>query len=367
MIQTLPHPSGDIETAANGFMANALIEATAADIGVRLVPASPLAQKNRWLWISQRPERWPLSVLETLGLMTRVLWRLLTKSMAPRSGETLEHWGNRALGAPATQKLLATAVLGIYASPISMLSATLVIGRFFNQKKQSRKPRAKLKGTVAPEKGMGEWFEKMRDYLKTHGVEFIQGEQAPLEAAEVPTFICTSAPEAARMVEKLAPELSHSLAQIEMLPIVTVNGFRSKSTHRARGFGCLFHPKAGFNSLGVLWCSDIFPHRFQSEKSAENWILGGRLQPQIASLSDSEILHQVQQDRRRLPLDGELEEIRITRWPKAFPFYDIQLERRLADLPPAPHNTVLCGNYLGSLGLSQIALRTQKTIEEFAS
>ncbi|NDD93210.1 hypothetical protein EBZ37_14165, partial [bacterium] len=165
LIQTLPHPFGDIETAANGFMSNSLIEGIADEIGAELVPASSLAKKNRWLWVDGHAQRWPLSILETLGFGLRVLWGFLTQSMAPRKQESLEHWGLRTLGGPATRKILSTAMLGIYASPISELSASLVVGRFFEKSSRPKKPRARLRGTVAPKRGMGEWFEKMHAYL----------------------------------------------------------------------------------------------------------------------------------------------------------------------------------------------------------
>ena len=38
LISTLPHPRGDIETAANGFIAHPLLERVADEIGVKLVP-----------------------------------------------------------------------------------------------------------------------------------------------------------------------------------------------------------------------------------------------------------------------------------------------------------------------------------------
>ena len=366
LIQTIPHSGGDIETAANGFMSSPLIEEIADNIGVKLILASKLARKNRWLWIGSGPKKWPLGPLETLGFIGRIFWGWLRSSMTPQSGESLEQWGYRVLGKPATQKLLSTAVLGIYAAPISELSASLVVGRFFRKSTPPQR-RSRLRGTVAPEKGMGQWFQAMRAHLESRGVQFLRQQHSPLTSSEEPVFICTSAPEAAQLLAPLAPELSRVLQEIEMLPIVSVTAFAPMGSADLRGFGCLFHPEAGFHSLGTLWNSDIFPHRFSPELRAENWILGGRSKRVSPTLSDPEILALVQHDRIKLGRSTAIQEARITRWPKAFPIYNLKLEQLLATAPKPPGKVVLCGNYLGSLGLSQIALRVQKTVEEFAS
>jgi oxygen-dependent protoporphyrinogen oxidase len=383
LISTLPHPRGDIETAANGFMSHPLIERVAETIGVRLVPASEVARKKRFIWSfdpskparETGPLRWPLTVGESIGMGLRIFWNVLTGRMAPHALESLEHWGIRTLGAAATEKVLSAAVLGIYASPPSQLSASLVVGRFFagRSAKGARRPRSRkprLRGTVAPEQGMGEWFSKLRAHLESKGVEFLTRREPELDlppAQEARTWICTSAPEAARLTRKIAPELSRELSKIRLLPIVTVSRFSEASPADPSGFGCLFHLKAGFNSLGVLWSSDIFPHRFKkSGKStrAETWIL------KADSLSDAEILEQVETDRRRLspnqPSAASIEAT-ITRWPEAFPLYDVALERTLATLPKPPEGIVLCGNYLGRLGLSQIALQVQEKVEALSS
>jgi oxygen-dependent protoporphyrinogen oxidase len=379
LISTQSLPQGDFETAANGFLANSWIEEVAEAIGVKLIAVSPVAKKNRYLWSidpkKPGPQKWPLTFIETLGFGFRLIWNLLTQNAAPRPLETLEHWGKRVLGEPATQKVLETAVLGIYASPIAELSASLIVGRFF--KKGPKQKRSQLKGTIAPEKGMGEWFSKMHTYLEARGVKFNQSTHPALHDAQTPTWICTSAPDAAALLEHLAPDLAQKLRSIRMLPVVSVAQFFqaevTRPTPQLSGFGCLFHPRADFQSLGVLWSSDLFPHRFDSKTRAETWILGGKIRPSIIDLSDEEILKKISEDRARF-LDSKTTRAsssrppihdQITRWQKAFPLYDLELEKILESLPQPPPGIRLCGNYLGRLGLSQIALELKTSSQDW--
>ncbi len=371
MIRTLPQPGGDLETAANGFLNSSLLERIARETGVDLVPAAPIARKNRYLFID-RLSRWPLGFFETLGMALTFIISRMRGSHAPRPMETLKSWGERTLGVPATRKFLSTAVLGIYATDPEKLSATLVLGRFFGPNRPSRpstQPRPRISGTVAPRGGMGEWFSAMRAHLESKGVRFIRSEAPPLAAArqEDLTIVATSAPAAAELLSNVAPELSIKLARIEMLPIVTATAFASSDASLPRGFGCLFNPASGRSSLGVLFSSDIFPHRFGRDIRAETWIAGGDISPGLAALSDSLLSDAIREDRRTIaPRAPEPHDIVITRWPKAFPRYGVELEETLASLPPPPTGILLVGNYLGSLGLSQIALRIQKSIEEVA-
>jgi len=370
LIRTLPHPMGDIETAANGFLNSFLLEEIAEKIGVELVTASTTARKYRYLWID-RPSRWPLTVLETLGLAFRFVVGKLRGTLVPRPLETLLHWGERCLGNAATQKLLTPGVLGIYATPPAQLSASLILGRFFDPKR-ARAPKPSLAGTVAPAQGMGEWFRAMRDFLESRGVRFITQEMPPLdsEPREELTVICTGAHDAARLLEQASPALSARLASITMLPIVSVTAFTRDDADALHGFGCLFHPDSGFSSLGALFSSDIFPHRFGEGVRAETWILGGSVRPELAALSDSDLVEHIRADRQKIRATAQVKtqlsttNCAITRWPRAFPLYGIELERTLAELPQPPHNIILLGNYLGSLGLSQIAHKIHAKIGE---
>ena len=62
----------------------------------------------------------------------------------------------------------------------------------------------------------------------------------------------------------------------------------------------------------------------------------------------------IRQDRQRMTgLDEEPDELSVTRWPRALPFYSVQLEKTLQELV-LPHNVYLAGNYLGRMGLAKI-------------
>ncbi|MFM8387446.1 MAG: protoporphyrinogen/coproporphyrinogen oxidase [Planctomycetia bacterium] len=375
MIRTEAVPGGDAESAANGFLASALLEEVAGRIGVTLVQAAPRARKQRWLWVDG-PSRWPLSLRQTLGMALRAGGAWASRRMAPRPLETLEAWGVRVLGQPATHRMLGSAVLGIYAAPPAHLSATLVVGRFFRRASAGHARAApRLRGTVAPAAGMGDWFRALHDFLKRRGVRFVAARQEPLaHEPGVTTLVCTSAPEAARLLARAAPSLAAQLASIRMLQVVTTSLLVDEGPKRSAdlpGFGCLFHPQAGFHHLGVLFASEIFPQRFAPGVRAETWIGGGLLHPGLPSLPDEALRARIDADRVRLPggqpAAPHLRALRTTRWAPAFPLYSVDLERTLAGLEAPPRGVHLLGNYLGSLGLSQIARRVEEKVTEVAA
>ena len=214
---------------------------------------------------------------------------------------------------------------------------------------------------------MGEWFSAMKRFLERSGVRIVHDRLPPLDRIDAPTWICTSAPSAVLLLENIAPSTSQALKQIDMLPVLKVSLALESRPQDPEGFGCLFHRSSGFSSLGVLYSSSIFPHRSKGIRN-EAWILGGKCSPELVSLSDSEIQEHVLKDRDRVIGkldDSKILERHIARWPRAFPHYSIELEQLLEALPAPPKGITLVGNYLGSLGLSQIARRVEERVEEF--
>jgi oxygen-dependent protoporphyrinogen oxidase len=162
-----------------------------------------------------------------------------------------------------------------------------------------------------------------------------------------------------------APELAASLAQIEMLSLLTTTCFFDRNAATLKGFGCLFPSDQGFRARGVLFNNCIFEGRGPAH--AETWIFGGALDPQVVNLDDEQIRQLILSDRRRFYRKDDLPlAVHFTRWPNALPHYSVGLEKILSQLPAPPPNIALVGNYLGRIGLAKILERAAWVVENVA-
>lgn len=361
LIRTIRTPHGLVETAANGLLNSARLEAMCADIGVPLQATRPDGRK-RFIFRG-RPRQVPLNVSEVLTLGLR-LGANATR-LRPRQSETIAEWGRRVVGVGATDYLLAPALGGIYAGDPQRLSASLIFGRAAlpDHLRTSRPARAKVGGTVAPPNGMQQLIDELCEYLKGAGVEFVFDHQAHLNTDE-PTVVCLSALAASDYLADIAPNVSQALRGTEMLSLVTTTCFFAPEAARLKCFGCLFPRDQGFRARGVLFNDCIFEGRGPAH--AETWIFGGALDPYVGSLSDQEFAVLIAAEREQFfGKNDDVLGMHVTRWPNALPHYSIDLERILMTLPAPPSNIGLVGNYLGRIGLAKILERAACVAEDF--
>ncbi|HXT65005.1 MAG TPA: FAD-dependent oxidoreductase [Pyrinomonadaceae bacterium] len=362
LIQTIHTKHGLVETAANGILNSARLEAMCADIGVPLLSTRRDARKR--LIFRAKPRQLPLKALEAVRIPFGVAAN--ATRLRPQPCETIAAWGRRVVGNGATDYLLTPALGGIYAGDADRLSASLIFGSAaLPAHLQTYRPaKARARGTVAPPRGMQQLIDGLRDYLESQGVEIVFQTNSELKDAE-PTVVCLPANAASAYLKEHAPDIAARLARVEMLSLLTVTCFFDQQAAQLKGFGCLFPRDQGFRARGVLFNDCIFEGRGPAH--AETWIFGGALDGDIVELADDQIRETLLTDRDRFygrsdtPLATE-----ITRWPNALPHYSIDLERTLSDLPAPPPNTALVGNYLGRIGLAKILERAAYVVETVA-
>jgi oxygen-dependent protoporphyrinogen oxidase len=353
LIRTYRTPHGLVETAANGLLNSARLEAMCADIGVPLIPTRKEGRR-RFIFRGQ-PRQLPLT-LSDIGQMALRL-SVSARTLRPRLFETMGDWGRRVLGRGATDHLLTPALGGIYAGDPERLSASLVFGRAAlpDHIATNRPQKARVRGTVAPASGMQELIDGLQKYLENAGAEFEFNQDSTATVGDY-AAVCLSAPAAAEYLEREAPAVSDALRDIEMLSIATVTCFYRADAASLNGFGCLFPRDQGFRARGVLFNDSIFPGRGPAH--AETWIFGGALDPGVVKFTDAEFEGLIGSERERFygkrdqPLDSH-----VTRWPGALPHYSIEFEKLLAALPAPPRHVSLVGNYLGRIGLAKILER----------
>jgi oxygen-dependent protoporphyrinogen oxidase len=350
---------GLVETAANGFIANADILEMCQDVGVSLAQTKK-TKKNRYVFRKQ-PRRWPLNFTETLIFLKGVLKGLFQRrkffSFAPQ--ESVQEWALPRFGEEGVRWLLAPALQGVYAGNVRRLSARLI----FSSMKEKQKKSA-LKGTQAPINGMGDLVERLVEWLKDHGALLEAGLGIEdLEKNEDEVVVVATSAFDLKSLARHAPDLVPAL-EAEGLPLVSATLFFEKQPEDLKGFGCLFPEKEGFYSLGVLFNESIFENR--SQKRSETWILGGAFRKDVCTFSDEEILRQIREDRKRLRSSAEEEtplSFHITRWPQALPHLSVDLEKQILGLKLS-RGIFLAGNYLGRIGLGQMVSRHRRLAEQ---
>ena len=354
LIRTDQGEHGLVEWAASSIRATALLESLSQELGVELCPAKT-ESKKRYIYRG-KPRQWPLNARETIGLCARLPYSYLRRkgSLRPQKQESVEKWATGVLGAPSARYILQPGLQGIYVGDFSRLSAKLTMGSMFDSK-VSRPARGKLRGVVAPKRGVGELINKLVDYLKIRGVPIHLEQTGDNTDPKVPTLFCGSMHAAGKFLRDRNKKVSEELLRQEMISISSVTLFFPKSAEDWRGFGCLVPREFNYAAKGILFNDQIFPYR--GEHRSETWIFDG-----LIDHTDEEILNLVYEERKQLFGGTErVESYQVCRAQDALPHYTTELEQFLDgsfESSLRAQNIYLHGNYLGKIGLAAILERS---------
>ena len=176
-------------------------------------------------------------------------------------------------------------------------------------------------------------------------------------------ILATPAQPAARLVYAFSPPLSDLLQGITYAPIAFVFlGFdRQAVVHPLDGFGCLIPSCEGFELLGSLWNSTLFPNRAPEGCVALTNFLGGARRPKILNSADGELTQRVVGELDRLlGIKAPPRFVRVIRYPEAIPQYSVghqerlgRMEALLKELP----GFFLAGNYLRGVSVADCILQ----------
>jgi oxygen-dependent protoporphyrinogen oxidase len=353
LIQTHATPHGPIETGANAFVWNACVAKWFTRL--ELEPIFPLpTSRRRYIFRHGAPHRWPLSIVESSALAARLGWAAATRSMSAKHDESMAAWGDRVLGAAATEWLLEPAMQGIYASPARELSARVILGG------RAKGPRR----LAAPPNGMGEFITRLSERLSQRGVRFAFGQAVGGLNDTTPTVVAAGAASAARLLAPHAPEMAARIAAVRVAPLATLTMFFTPHDLDLHGFGVLFPRASGVSALGVLHNTDIFPGR--GAQRSETWIIGDR-DREMTRWSDDALHRAIAADRHRLTgRSADPLAARLTRWEQAIPIYDESIPAVGAAMPSLPPWLALTGNYLGRIGVAALLDRAEAAAERIA-
>lgn len=148
------------------------------------------------------------------------------------------------------------------------------------------------------------------------------------------------------------------LADIRYPPVASVVlGFRrDQVTHPCHGFGLLIPRVEGFNILGTIFSSALFPNRAPAGHLTLTCYVGGERQPQLAALPPDQLIPLVTQDLRRLlGVRSDPTFAHSVFWPRAIPQYNMgygKFRTLLTEIEQKAPGLHFAGSYRDGISLS---------------
>jgi oxygen-dependent protoporphyrinogen oxidase len=383
--------------------------------GVSVVPASRAA-RVRYIYRRGRLHPVPTNpvALMTTGLLgvgarVRLLSGLMLSGRGGRPEETIEQVATRRVGRQASDTIVSAAISGIFAGDIRRLNldacfptvaridgqARSLIGYGLRSafgammKKNGARRRRRWRGLVSIDGGLGALTSALglglgRNVLSGCTVKEANaaddgGYSLALETGDGATRVLqcrrlvlgTSALEASRCLEAIAPEAAPALASIESSSLAVLNlGFRLKDVgHPLEGFGFLVpHNEPEFPLMGVLWADSIFPHHAPPDHRLLRVFIGGAHHPEAMAHSDDEMLAIAMGTLRKLlDMKGDPVLVDVCRYPAAIPQYYFGHREKIEDVRAAVAKRPglhLIGNYLEGVSLNDCVRVATQTAEE---
>ncbi|MBI2227039.1 MAG: protoporphyrinogen oxidase [Betaproteobacteria bacterium] len=163
---------------------------------------------------------------------------------------------------------------------------------------------------------------------------------------------------AAKLLQRLSPEVSYALAGIEHPPLaVAALGFKAKDVaHPLDGMGVLTPTVEQRNVLGVLFSSSLFRGRAPEGHVLLTAYVGGARQPELARLPRADLERLVVEEARDLlGVRGEAVFSSVRYWRQGLPQPDIGHHRRidaLRTLEAEWPGIFVTGNYVSGVSIS---------------
>jgi len=326
--------------------------------------------------------------------------------------ETVADFFTRHLGKEVAQRLVAPFVSGVYAGDVDQLSAKAAFGRVTqladvgggllagailsrSKKKPSSSTGPENSGIPQTKSGeLGSFREglqmlpraiasqlgeslKLNWQLKTisphpekgYTATFAtpEGEQL-VEAKSI--ILTTPAHVTAPLLQPLSSLTSTALQDIAYPPVACVILAYPSEALRfpLKGFGNLNPRSQGIRTLGTIWASTLFPGRTPQGWHILTNFIGGATDPEIANLSEDQLIQQVHQDLQQVFLkpDTTPKSLAVHLWSQAIPQYTLghldRLETVREGLKPFP-GLFLCSNYLDGVSLGDCVRRGKETAQ----
>lgn len=304
--------------------------------------------------------------LLSLRAKLRVLAEPLTAPGRPE--ESTAELFARKFGDEAYRKLLGPVFGGMYASDPAAMPArhslSTLLGLEEREGSLLRAALSRLGAETPPPASFVDGLQRLPRALATAHADRVhlghparalraEGDAHVLETAEgahrVDRVVLTAAaPEAARLLEAVAPEAAERLSGLTYNPLALVH---LRSDADATGFGYQVARDEGLHTLGVTWNASLFGgHRRRATGRAGVYtaFLGGMHDPDVLA-RDDDALGELAASEFTEVMDARADVLAVTRLDRGFPAYDETWDDIAAlSLPPG---VTLATNYTARMGV----------------
>ena len=293
----------------------------------------------------------PLDLVRTPLLSGAGKRRLLREPFVAQGDgreETVAEFAGRRLGEEAVTGLVGPFLTGVYAGDERRLSAqsvfpslveaeqrhgSIVRGLLANALGRGERGRS---GTFSARGGLGALSAELAAGLQQaprygHRVERIGRERDGFEVEVTReadserwrarrVVVAAPASVAAALLRPFEPRASDWMDSVVYAPVATVCLGASAQALRqpVSGFGFLVPRGEGEALLGCLFMSELFADRAPPGRSLLHCILGGVRAPEVLDLDDAELSERaVSELERPRGVQGDLDSLRVLRWPRA--------------------------------------------------
>jgi len=355
------------EGGVNGFLSNkpSTIK-LAQELNIEPVKGSESAKKRYILIdgklteVPSNPLKFFLSSLLSFSGKIRMIGEYFIPPLKEEKDESVEEFVSRRVGREFYEKLIDPMSTGIYAGDSSRMSMKSCFPKvYFLEKKYG----GLIKGLLALKKerkdvkaqpetvlmsfkgGMLELINSLESKLegkiikgkKVTGCIYENGpyrvflESGETIATKKIIFACP-AHETAQIFKDFDKELSDILNSIPYPPLsVVALGFKRQQIGFGTDlYGFLVPYREKRKILGTLFDSSIFPNRAPEGYVLLRSMIGGRRAPELALLPDEKLIDLALSELREIiKIKGEPKFIKIFRWERAIPQYEVGHEEKL--------------------------------------
>lgn len=317
---------------------------------------------------------------------------LLDLLIPPRAGDADESVGafvTRRLGREVADALADPLLGGVFNAPVNRLSLAASFPQFRQLERQhgsvirglmcaSRAPKSDAPAFFSFIGGAQTLADTLADALRGHIITNAEATRLThtdgfyhLTLADGRTLstskLILAVPPAvsARLLTEVAPESARLIGQVETTDVgVAALGYKLSDIPRPLdGFGAVIPSGEKRPIDGMTWASAKWSHRAPDGYALIRVFFGGVHTRRTFTLSDSEALAVMRGELRDLlGITAEPVITRLTRWPSAYPLYDVgHLQRAAAIQNGLPNGLALTGSALYGVGVPDVVHHAQDT------
>lgn len=184
-------------------------------------------------------------------------------------------------------------------------------------------------------------------------------------------ILAVSAPEAARMLMEIEPEIVTPLMGISYASLVVAHvAYKKDSLPRDfSGIGFVASKRSNLRMLGLINSSGCFAGKCREPSEVLYSVLyGGAMDPDFIDKDEDEIRSIVASDMEAsLGIKAQFDFISIQRWPEAIPQYTMGHKKRIASIKKHLKNIpgiFLAGNYFSGISVSDAIAHSRNIVDD---